>query len=649
MQAGCRVRVRFHGRLVDGFVWELAGDAPSSPAPSSRCRTSRRASRCSPRRWRGWPGSSPTGTPARSATSCGSRCRPAGPARRSGRRPTPDALPGRPRPGRLRPLSGRPGAAHRPRRGAARRGRSGPRCRGRTGRPGWSSCAGPRCRDGAGALVVVPDGKDLDRLAAAAVAAPAGALVHRAARRRLAGEALPAVPRRLARRGPGRARHPGGDVRAGPRPRPGGGLGRRRRPALRRAARPIRTPATSSSSGPGSTTAPPWSRARSRTAEAALLVESGWAHELVADRAVLRSSAAPGPGARATTSSWPATPPPGRRGCPRWRTRPPARRWPRARRCWCRCRGGATSRRWPAPGAGRRPGARTAPGRWASRRGPARAARGSRPAAGVRGPAATFDCPHCHGTKLRAAVVGESRTAEELARAFPGATVRTSGQHVRGARDGAGGPVARRRHPGRRAGRRGRLRRRPAAGLLGAARPGRPAGGGGDAAPLDERGHAGAARRRPAGRSWSRPTPRIPSSRRWCAGTRRWLAERELADRRELGFPPVTRIASLSGSPAALAEFLDALRLPADADLLGPVPEPPRPGQEGERERYLVRVPRGGGRCAGARARRGPGRAQREEGARARARAAGPARPRLTTAPSVIARPPSRRRREHGR
>jgi primosomal protein N' (replication factor Y) len=51
-------------------------------------------------------------------------------------------------------------------------------------------------------------------------------------------------------------------------------------------------------------------------------------------------------------------------------------------------------------------------------------------------------------------------------------------------------------------------------------------------------------------------------------------------------------MAALSGTPAALAEFLEAARLPADADLLGPVPEPPRPGQDGERERYLVRVPR---------------------------------------------------------
>jgi primosomal protein N' (replication factor Y) len=54
-------------------------------------------------------------------------------------------------------------------------------------------------------------------------------------------------------------------------------------------------------------------------------------------------------------------------------------------------------------------------------------------------------------------------------------------------------------------------------------------------------------------------------------------------------------MASVSGSPAAIAEFLEALRLPPAADLLGPVPEPPRPGQEGERERYLVRAPRADG------------------------------------------------------
>jgi primosomal protein N' (replication factor Y) len=86
--------------------------------------------------------------------------------------------------------------------------------------------------------------------------------------------------------------------------------------------------------------------------------------------------------------------------------------------------------------------------------------------------------------------------------------------------------------------------------------------------------------------------PVVQALVRWDPG---WLAERELADRRELGFPPATRMASLSGSPSALAEFLAAARFPAAADLLGPVPEAPRPGQEGERERFLVRVPRGEG------------------------------------------------------
>jgi primosomal protein N' (replication factor Y) len=75
-----------------------------------------------------------------------------------------------------------------------------------------------------------------------------------------------------------------------------------------------------------------------------------------------------------------------------------------------------------------------------------------------------------------------------------------------------------------------------------------------------------------------------------------WLAGRELADRRALGFPPATRMAAVSGSPAAVAEFLEALRPPDGADLLGPVPEQRRPGEDGERERYLVRVPRANGR-----------------------------------------------------
>ncbi len=42
-------------------------------------------------------------------------------------------------------------------------------------------------------------------------------------------------------------------------------------------------------------------------------------------------------------------------------------------------------------------------------------------------PAADHRCPECGDTRMRAAVVGARRTAEELGRAFPGVVVRTSG------------------------------------------------------------------------------------------------------------------------------------------------------------------------------------------------------------------------------
>ncbi|MCU1600774.1 MAG: hypothetical protein JWO22_1483, partial [Frankiales bacterium] len=56
---------------------------------------------------------------------------------------------------------------------------------------------------------------------------------------------------------------------------------------------------------------------------------------------------------------------------------------------------------------------------------------------------------------------------------------------------------------------------------------------------------------------------------------------RELADRAELGFPPATRMASVTGAPAAVAELLALV----DAEVLGPV-------AEGEQERAFLRVPR---------------------------------------------------------
>ena len=199
-------------------------------------------------------------------------------------------------------------------------------------------------------------------------------------------------------------------------------------------------------------------------------------------------------------------------------------------------------------------------------------------------PAATFDCPHCHGTKLRASAV----------RAFPGTAVRTSGSSSGVLATVPGGPALVVATPGAepvaeggygaallldswallgradlRAGEETLRRWMNAAALV------RPASAGGQVVVAADAAH-----------------PVVQALVRWDPAG---LAARELADRRELGFPPVTRMASVSGSPAALAEFLEALRLPPSADLLGPVPEPPRPGQEGERERYLLRSSRADG------------------------------------------------------
>ena len=50
------------------------------------------------------------------------------------------------------------------------------------------------------------------------------------------------------------------------------------------------------------------------------------------------------------------------------------------------------------------------------------------------------------------------------------------------------------------------------------------------------------------------------------------FAERELAERAELGFPPAVRMAAVTGEPEAVAGSLGAAALPAGAEVLGPVP-----------------------------------------------------------------------------
>ncbi|MFP5021404.1 primosomal protein N' [Pseudonocardia phyllosphaerae] len=218
-----------------------------------------------------------------------------------------------------------------------------------------------------------------------------------------------------------------------------------------------------------------------------------------------------------------------------------------------------------------------------------------------------FRCPNCGSRRLRAGVIGAGRTAEELGRAFPGVPVKSSGGGA-AVLDGIGaGP-----------------------GLV-VATPG--------AEPVAEGGY-GAALLLDAWAMLARPDLRVAEEtlRRWFAAAAqvvphgdggrvvvvaeasiptvqtlvRWdpvgHAEAELAERAEVGFPPAVRMAAVEGPPAAVAEICDAVLdpdrdPPEGVELLGPVEiDPPeRPGgppahDDDVRERGLLRVPRGSGR-----------------------------------------------------
>jgi primosomal protein N' (replication factor Y) len=203
-------------------------------------------------------------------------------------------------------------------------------------------------------------------------------------------------------------------------------------------------------------------------------------------------------------------------------------------------------------------------------------------------PAADWACRVCGQRALRATAVGAMRTGEELGRAFPGVPIRTSsgdhvlsdvsgGAHVVVATPGAE-PVAEGGYgavllldaravlarPDLRAGEEA-VRR-----WLNAAALARPAGEGGRVLVLADPGLL--------------PVQAVV---RWQPFA---YAEAELAERRELRFPPAVRVASVTGGRAEIAEVVAGLDL-AVSEVLGPVEVP---GDEG-RERLLVRVPRGDG------------------------------------------------------
>ncbi|MBD0419523.1 primosomal protein N' [Streptomyces sp. TRM S81-3] len=214
-----------------------------------------------------------------------------------------------------------------------------------------------------------------------------------------------------------------------------------------------------------------------------------------------------------------------------------------------------------------------------------------------------WHCPECGSFRLRAQIVGARRTAEELGRAFPAVPVRTSGrEHVLDTVPGTPALVV--STPGAEPVAEGGY----AAALLldGWAMLGRP----------DLRAGEDALRRWIAACALVRPQTAggtvvvvAEPTLRPVQALVRWdpvgHAVRELAERAELGFPPVSRMAAVSGRPEAVAGFLRTSELPPEAEVLGPVPLPvtaaggprrvgaPPPGEHWERA--LVRVPPGRG------------------------------------------------------
>ncbi|QPK78195.1 primosomal protein N' [Corynebacterium lizhenjunii] len=95
--------------------------------------------------------------------------------------------------------------------------------------------------------------------------------------------------------------------------------------------------------------------------------------------------------------------------------------------------------------------------------------------------------------------------------------------------------------------------------------------------------------------------PGLPVVQELCNWNFAGAAARELASRRELRFPPAVPVAAIDGAAAAVDSFLSRFELADSAEVLGPVPLPPGnplPGdydvqQFGPPQRVIVRTPPG--------------------------------------------------------
>jgi len=201
--------------------------------------------------------------------------------------------------------------------------------------------------------------------------------------------------------------------------------------------------------------------------------------------------------------------------------------------------------------------------------------------------AAGWTCPECGGRGLRAPVLGDRRTAEELGRAFPSIPVQTSS---------ADRIID-------------QVKARP--GIVVATPGAEPPADGGYAAVLlldtwlllarsDLRAEEEALRRwlnAAALVGWTADRPgRVvvvgDPARGSLQALVRWdpagFAQREIAERQEAHLPPASRVATLTGPAELLEPALAGLTLPTGAEVLGPV-------EVEDEERYVIRVPRTAG------------------------------------------------------
>lgn len=199
-----------------------------------------------------------------------------------------------------------------------------------------------------------------------------------------------------------------------------------------------------------------------------------------------------------------------------------------------------------------------------------------------------YRCPECHRTEVRAMVIGSTRTAEELSRAFPSARLQVAG--------GAHGPLE--------------DADVDPAGIVVATPGAEPVPEGGFAAGLLLDADAMLARAAydadvEAVRRWRNAialvrtaeqggevlvvgTSTLPAIRDLVAHRSSVFLDRVLADRAELDLPPASRLAEIVGDRDACRRFLENVELPDGTDRFGPV-DLDGPGQAGT-ARAVVRI-----------------------------------------------------------